>query len=163
MRNTQETVRSCSTDGLIRERSAALLQADYQAFLIAPMATLFDAFANDEHFCQLVPKLQAVTMYQSAQGLFRRCDFGNDLIVDQRIVLCQPPSIFAYAVVTPNPLGLRKHYAEVTCHPDESGTRLRWQHYFDHDDPAAMLKMLDEMFEQIVAGLLAEFAGERLF
>ena len=161
MRAKNNATSPSDIDSLVRERSARL-QADYQAFLIAPMATLFDAFANDERFCQLIPKLQGVTMYQSAQGLTRRCDFGNDLIVDQRIEQYQPPSIFAYAVVTPNPLGLRKHYAEVTCQPHGNGTRLRWQHYFEHDDPVAMLKMLNEMFEQVLIGLFAEFEGQRL-
>ena len=135
------------------------LQANYQAFLMAPMASIFDAFASDERFCRLVPNLQKVTGYESAQGLTRRCDFGNDMIVEQRIVACHQPSLYAYCVTMPNPLGLRRHYSIVTFQPESGGTHLRWQHYFEHDDLVAMLAMLNRMFEHVFTGLCEEFDG----
>ncbi len=147
---------------LNHDQPTAPLHADYQAFLAAPMASVFDAFANDERFCQLVPNLQQVTVCQSENGLIRQCNFGNDMIVEQRIVLCQPPSVYIYSINTPNPLGVRQHYSIVACQPQENGTHLRWQHYFEHDDLVAMVAMLDAMFEHILAGLCAQFEGQRL-
>ena len=147
---------------LNRELPSAPLRANYQAFLMAPMASIFDAFASDERFCQLVPNLQNVTRYESTQGLIRRCDFGNDLIVEQRIVAYHPPSIYAYCVTVPNPLGLRRHCSIVTCQPQGRGTHLCWQHCFEHDDLVAILAMLDAMFVYMLAGLFKQFEGQRL-
>lgn len=145
-----------------QKRLTTPLQADYQAFLMAPVASVFEAVADHERYCQLAPNLKQVTVCQSEQGLIRTCDFGNDMILQERIVLWQPPAMYAYAAIAPNPFGVRDHYAVVTCKPREDGTHLRWQHYFDHDDLAAMLSMLNQMFDQVFARLFARFDGYML-
>ena len=150
------------TNNLHTERQLAPLQAEYEALFAAPTDAVFEAVVDHERFCQLVPSLQHVTLYHSKQGLIRQCDFGNDMIVEQRIVQCKPPSVFAYAITTPNPLGVRQHYAIATCNPYENGTHLCCQHYFEHDDLAAMLAMLNTMFGYLIDGLVEEFGGHRL-
>ena len=136
------------------------MQADYRAFLMAPVTSVFEAVANHERYCQFFPNLKQVGVSQSEQGLIRSCDFGNDMILEEQIVLWQPPTVHAYAAMTPNPFGVWHHYAVVTCKPHKDGTKLRWQHYFEHDDLPTMLAMLNKMFDQAFAGLLAQFGGQ---
>ncbi|MBV7337437.1 SRPBCC family protein [Chloroflexi bacterium TSY] len=145
-----------------QDRQTAPLQADYRAFLAAPNDSVFDTITNCERLCQFVSNLKQVTVCQSAQGLIRTCDFGNDMIVEERIVFWQPPHAYAYSVVASNPFGLRQHYAIVSSKPRENGTQLRWQHYFEHDDLTAMLSMLNRMFDQVFFGLFEEFGGHKL-
>ncbi|MEM7126803.1 MAG: SRPBCC family protein [Chloroflexota bacterium] len=152
--------------GSILHQTGALhtapLQCDYQAILDATVDAVFAAISNSECLCGFVPGLQHASVGQSERGLVRRCDFGNDMIVEEQIILWQPPSAYAYAAIAPNPFGLREHYATVTCNPCEEGTHLRWQHFFEHDDLAAMKSVLDGVFEQIFDGLLAQFGGQKL-
>ncbi len=139
----------------------APLQADYQLFLAAPVASIFESVADHEHFCQLIPNLQHVYVHDTAQGTIRSCDFGNDMILEERIVLWQPPNAYAYTATMPNPFGIWNHYALVTCQPHQNGTHLRWQHYFEHDDLAAILTLLNTMFSAMFTNLIAEF-GEHM-
>ncbi len=85
------------------------------------------------------------------------------MILQEQIMLWQPPAMYAYSAVAPNPFGVWHHYAIVTCKAHKSGTQLRWQHHFEHDDLAAMLSMLNQMFDQIFARLFAQFGGHRLY
>lgn len=138
------------------------LQADYQAFLIAPVSCVFESVANYKKYCQFIPGLKQVRMYQSEQGLIRICDFGNDMILKEQFVFWQPPIKYVYTTLMPNPFGLWHHYAVVICKPYRNGTHLSWQHYFAHDDLAAMLALLNNMFKQVIAKLLAQFDGYML-
>ena len=162
MVNANDSTGVASVHNLCQDQPTAPLQADYQAFLTAPVASVYDAVAAHERYSQFVPNLKRVTVTQSEQGLIRCCDFGNDMICEERVLLCQPPSVYAYAAIAPNPFGLRAHYAIATCQLHENGTRLRWRHYFEHDDLIAMLTMLNTMFDYVFAGLFAEFGGHRL-
>ncbi len=153
---------SHNTENLSQERPTAPLQADYQAFLKAPVASVFEAVAHHKGYCRLFPNLKQVSVYPSEQGLIRACDFGNDMILKERIVFWQPPAIYAYTAVAPNPFGVWQHYAVVYCEPAEGGTQLRWQHYFDHDDLEVMLSMLNKMFDQVFAELFTQFDGYML-
>lgn len=145
-----------------QKRPTAPLRANYQALLMAPVATVFEAVANHEQYCQFMPNLKQATVSRSVQGLIRTCDFGNDMILQERIVLWQPPAAYAYAAIAPNPFGVWDHLAVVTCDSCENGTQLRWQHYFDHDDLTAMLSMLNHTFDQMFAKLFAQFDGHTL-
>ena len=133
---------------------------------MAPVTSVFEVIANTERLCQLMPMLNHISLYQSEEGWHRQCDFGNDMIVEERIVLWQPPSAYAYATIAPNPFGLWHHYALVTCQPHMDGTLhgtyLRWQHYFEHDDLGAMLSILNTMFEHLFTGLFELFGGHIL-
>ncbi|MEM7126840.1 MAG: SRPBCC family protein [Chloroflexota bacterium] len=150
-----------STDQ-IPSLQTAPLRADYQAILTAPADAVFAAISNSECLSTFVPEVKQAVVGRSERGLIRRCDFGNDMIIEERIVLWQPPSTYAYSAIAPNPFGLRDHYAAVTCNPIGEGTHLRWLHYFEHDDLAAMMYVLDGMFERIFGGLLQQFGGRRL-
>ncbi|MEM7028573.1 MAG: SRPBCC family protein [Chloroflexota bacterium] len=138
----------------------APLQADYQAVLQAPVPTVFNAVANHDQYCQLMPNLKHV--HFSEPDAIRSCDFGNDMILQEKIILWKPPSTYAYTALTPNPFGIWEHYAEVRCEPHQDGTYLRWQHYFKHDDLAAMLILLNQMFDEIFGRLFKQFDGRRL-
>ena len=146
----------------------APLQVDYQVFLMASVASVFDMVADHEQVCRFVPNLEHGGIHHSEQGLLRLCDFGNDMVAQECIVRWQPPSAFEYTMLAPNPFGIREHYATVTCQPYESqamtahGTLLRWQHYFEHDDLDTMLSMLNTMFDHIFTELIKQFHGYRL-
>ena len=140
----------------------ATLRAVYKAFLTAPSSDIFDAFADANQFCQLVPNLKQIRTTETDKGQVRRCDFGNDMIIEQQIICVDPPTLFAYVVTMPNPFGIREHFSVIRCLPKDGGTELRWMHYFEHDDPDAMLAMLESTFEHVLAGLTKAYEGYRL-
>ena len=159
-RNNPTSAPAANDFGL--QSQPAPLQADYQAFLLAPVAAAFAMVGNHESYREFVPNLKNITLCQSKRGLIRVCDFGHGMIVEEQILLWQPPTRFAYAMLTPNPFGIRHHYATVTCQPYKAGTQLRWQHYFEHDDLTAMLSMLNKMFEAFFIRLFGQFEGHML-
>jgi hypothetical protein len=149
---------SVLSDG-VSQFTDAPQQANYALFLEAAAGPVFAYVTSPDMICDLVPDIQNVSVQETEGGTIRCCDYGNDMLLLERIVLWKPPNYFAYQAVTPNPFGLWKHLALVSCQANESGTTLQWRHYFEHDDLGAMKAMLDDMFAAIWQKLLDRFGG----
>jgi hypothetical protein len=134
-------------------------QANYALFLEAAVDPVFATVTSHDMICDLVPGIQKVSVQETERGTIRCCDYGNDMLLQERIVLWKPPNYFAYQALAPNPFGLWKHLALVSCQENKSGTTLQWRHYFEHDDLQAMRAMLDDMFASIWQKLLDRFGG----
>jgi hypothetical protein len=134
-------------------------QAVYVLFLEAAVEHVFANISSHDMICDLVPGIQNVSIQETEGGTIRCCDFGNDMLLQERIVLWEPPNYFGYQAEVPNPFGLWKHLALVSCQANGSGTTLQWRHYFEHDDLQAMTAMLDDMFATIWQKLLERFGG----
>jgi hypothetical protein len=77
-------------------------------------------------------------------GAKRRCHFGNGMVLEEVIVGWQPPLRYAYrGIDETHPFGMIGHLGIIECRPQGHSTRLIWKHYFEHSNPAAMLKKLD--------------------
>jgi hypothetical protein len=134
-------------------------QANYALFLKAAVDPVFTCVTSHEMICDLVPGIQNVSVQETETGTIRCCDYGNDMLLQERIVLWKPPNYFAYQALTPNPFGLWNHLALISCQANGSGTTLTWQHYFEHDDLQVMNLMIDDMFGVMWLKLIDRFGG----
>lgn len=143
----------------VSQFTTAPQQASYGLFLEAPVEHVFAHVTSYDMICDLVPGIQHVSAQETEAGTIRCCDFGNDMLLQERIVLWEPPNAFGYQALTPNPFGLWKHLALVSCQAHASGATLQWQHYFEHDDLQAMRAMLDDNFAVMWQKLMDRFGG----
>jgi len=125
--------------------------------------SVFGIISGRSHLCDLVPGLQQVQMDFSGTdgvegvGMVRCCDFGNDMWIQETVVLWQPPTIFAYRIAAPNPFGLTDHLATVTCLPEGAATRLIWRQYYHHADLNAMNILMASLMDGLLVNLNRRF------
>ena len=84
------------------------------------------------------------------------------MVLEEVIVGWQPPHMYAYAGLDEtNPFGMQNHLSVMQYEPlAENQMRLRWQHYFDHANPAAMRDNLESSLEAAVQSLIANCGGK---
>ena len=134
-------------------------QAAYALYLEASVEHVFNYVTAHDIICDLIPGMQKVFVRETETGTVRCCDFGNDMLLQEHVVLWKPPNQFGYQAITPNPFGLWEHLALISCQTDRAGMILQWWHYFEHDDLPVMRAMLDDMFANIWQRLVDHFGG----
>ena len=126
---------------------------------------------SDHHrMSELVPWIRDAAMDTShtgqavGVGSIRCCNFGNGLVLEEKIALWHPPYLYAYSCLeNTNPFGLLGHLSLVVCEavaPVE--TVLTWQHYFDHANPQAMQEKMDSSMTMAFQTLVSRFDGKLL-
>ena len=141
----------------------APLQFETSLMLAAPQTAVFHALADHAHFCDFVPGMSRVLVDSShacqpnGVGTIRTCYFGNDMLLEERIVLWQPPFSYGYSATAPNPFGLWNHLAVMECHPLQTQTKLIWKQYFEHDDLPAMLRLMHQTFDGVIGEIYGRF------
>ena len=132
--------------------TTASQQLEKVVYLAWAAEALFELMTNHRRWPQIFPWLAQVTVDNSLAlvpdglGSRRVCHFGNGMVLEEVIVGWLPPQMYAYASLDENhPFGMREHLSLVWCESQtDEFTRLRWQHYFHHANPAAMCQQLDE-------------------
>ena len=146
----------------------APLQAQFDVQLNTSPEAVFNVLADHANMCDLVPGMEKITVEATVDsepggvGTVRYCDFGNDMVVAEKIVLWQPPLAYGYRIAAPNPFGLWQHYSQVNCRVDGKNTRLTWQQFFEHDDLPAMMALISGSLLGVFENLIARFGGKVL-
>ncbi len=135
------------------------LRFSQSVVLSTPVETIFDLVSSHVHLCDLIPNLHSVHVEMGMSegaagvGMVRWCDFGNDMWIEEKIVLWDPPNAFAYQIVAPNPFGLTDHLALIHCCPTDSGSRLTWQQHYHHADLTSMDALMVSMMDGLMMNL----------
>ena len=145
----------------------APMQLEKVAQLNWPSDCLFDLMANHNKWPRIFPWLTDVTIDNSQAiiedglGAVRTCDMGNGMVLEEVIVGWQPPNMYAYAGLDQtHPFGMQRHVGVIICEPiDSETTRLRWQHYFNHANSAAMRDQLDSSLSAAMQSLINNCGG----
>jgi hypothetical protein len=133
--------------------------------LPAPAVALFGYITDHDRICDFVPGMLAVNVdngsavVSGGQGCVRYCDFGNDMIVAETIVLWNPPEAFGFRIASPNPFGLYDHLALITIEEVGGQSRLTWLQYYDHADLPTMNAFMAQMLDGVVGHLTGRFGG----
>lgn len=157
-----------NTELLVNTFTQAPLQARFDVRLKASAEAVFNVVANHAKMCDIVPGMERITVRAavdgepSGVGTVRYCDFGNDMVIAEQIVLWQPPLAYGYKIAVPNPFGLWHHFSRVDCYPEEQHTHLTWRQFFDHDDLPAMLALISGSLLGVFENLIGRFGGETL-
>ncbi|MBV7327257.1 hypothetical protein KFU94_03180 [Chloroflexi bacterium TSY] len=145
----------------------APLQLKKITILQVKPSVIFTALTEPEQMCRLFSWMHKIEVDNSEAtepnglGAKRRCSFGNGMVLEEIIVGWQPPTRYAYrGVDETHPFGMVGHLGTIECQPvmDDS-TRLIWEHYFEHSNPAAMLKKLNESVDAVLQSMVDIFQG----
>lgn len=153
----------------IDKLTVAPLQGAKSVCLSAPPEAVFAVVSDHARLNELVPGLGSVKVIApleeatNGEGTVRYCDFGNNMVNEEKVVLWNPPLAYGYSSKENGPFGFRGHLGLVTCEPDGQGnTILTWRQYFQHDDVAAMQDRIENSLGGIVQNLINRFGGEKL-
>ena len=135
----------------LAEWTSAPLQLDKAAIIAAPPEAVFTSLSDPAEMCRVFSWMHTITLDNSdamepnGLGAKRRCHFGNGMVLEEVIVGWEPPFRYAYrGVDETHPFGMIGHLGIIECRPFNAETNLIWKHYFDHSNPAAMRKQLNE-------------------
>ena len=145
----------------------APLQLEKVVELHWPVESTFDLLSNHTRWPRIFPWLIQVSVDNSRAfikdglGARRICYLGNGMLLEEVIVGWQPPDMYAYAGLDEShPFGMRGHVGVIRCESlVEVGTLLRWQHYFNHANPAAMREQLNSSLEAAMRNLIITCGG----
>ena len=131
------------------------------AVLQAPPAQVFPCVTHATQMTQFVPGM--VGMMVAEDGRWRYCDFGDDMILAEEILIWRPPQAIGYRITANNPFGLHDHFGLMQCQPGtNASTQFSWQQYYNHDDPEAMFDRMNTMMTGLMQNLIHKFGGEIL-
>ena len=158
--------RETSNNMTTAEWIEAPLRVEQGIWLDAPVEDVFSYVTSQAHLCDFVPGLHKVEIRlpddvtENKEHAQRICDFGNDMFIQEIIVLWEPPFRQGYHIAEPNPFGLYDHLAVMTSLPAKGGTEIQWQHHYNHADPPAIETLLTETFTGVTSNLVSHFGGE---
>lgn len=152
----------------LREWTQAPMQIEKTAILNWPVDCVFNLLTDHTRWPRIFPWLESVTVDNSRAivknglGARRICDMGNGMLLEEVIVGWQPTQMYAYAGLDEtHPFGMRGHVSVLRFDAEENGrSRLSWQHYFDHANPAAMREHLDSSLNAAMESLIKNCGGE---
>lgn len=158
-----DTTAEMSSLEIMSTGPVAPLRATYTARLNASVPEVFEYVTNKAHICEFVPGLLHIEVHLPCLGggigTQRVCDFGNDMVIQETIVLWQPPTRHAYRIAEPNPFGLYDHLGVVSTRPVGDDVELNWLHYYNHHDLPAIAGLLDETFGGVMENLIDRFGA----
>ncbi|MEM7126536.1 MAG: SRPBCC family protein [Chloroflexota bacterium] len=148
----------------IRQWTSAPLRLETATKLQAPSTDIFFCLTDPKQMCGIFSWMHDITVDNRAAteanglGAKRSCYFGNGMVLEEIIVGWQPPHRYAYrGVDETHPFGMIGHLGIIECRPEEGGTLLLWQHYFEHSNPKAMLEHLTTSVQTAINSLIERF------
>lgn len=136
--------------------------------LKATPTIVYTYVTDHDRLCDFVPDMVAVNVDNSqaisagGQGCVRYCDFGNDIVIAEQIVIWDPPRAFGFRIASPNPFGLYHHFGLMTFASVTDGAQLTWSQFYDHADLPSMNGYMSSMMNGMAEHLLGRFGGQEL-